>query len=561
MLAGNPVFLHLRVGSNGQLLELIFLFNWLPVLALFILWGVLRWLSHPLARVFLATVYFLLLLTFFFQIDNLYYLELWRGLKHSYFIWVFLASLLTLSYLRFPKSFRSFVLALSPAVVLFPALFLFRTWTSTRVLMPEASATTRGVLATGEGKHLPSIFLLVFDELTLYALLDTDGQIDAARFPHFRQLAQQSHWFRNATANAEHTTGSIPSILTGSFPVAESSPVYHDYPKNLLVLLHPHYDIYAYENSTRFCLPRVFHCASALRGDAAGRLDLVRDILDLYAHRALPGGTNVGIPEHERAWALFRDKRRLTATYLERFEDFVDAVATVRPEEPVFFFFHNGLPHSPYWLSPEGEIAHDTPAEFRPSQAGNRRLVQKVLERYRTQIMHVDRQLGRLLALLKQRGLYEQSLLIVTADHGVSYKVEAPGRWLKEVDGMMVNADQVLTVPLFVKRPFQKEGVASEREVQLIDIVPSLVDAVGLPVAWRHAGRSVFSPPGHARVKVAFDRHGQRHEFDSDLGLAGRAAVLSSHGREGEEPKTGASAPSSQTHSSLLPWTTMHGSR
>jgi len=121
---------------------------------------------------------------------------------------------------------------------------------------------------------------------------------------------------------------------------------------------------------------------------------------------------------------------------------------------------------------------------------------------------------------LKGLDLYDKSLFIVTSDHGVSYHPAAPGRKLKEVDGRVINAELILAVPLFIKLPFQKEGAVSDRDVQLIDLVPTIADVLKLQVPWPTAGRSVFQPVTGARAKVAYNENGKRFEFPDNLGLS-----------------------------------------
>jgi arylsulfatase A-like enzyme len=202
---------------------------------------------------------------------------------------------------------------------------------------------------------------------------------------------------------------------------------------------------------------------------------------------------------------------------VQRFEKFTQAVASAGDRDNVFFFFHSSLPHSPYIFRPNGQLEDVTPNSFEDTLKENPYLLAKVVERYRRQIMFTDSLLGRFLDLLRRRGLYERSLLVVTADHGVSYNPEALGRDLREVDGVVVNADLILSVPLFIRLPFQEQGVVSNREVQLVDMMPTVADVLDVEVPWHHVGRSVFSTSEEARSKIAYNRHGKKYELPSDL--------------------------------------------
>ena len=74
-------------------------------------------------------------------------------------------------------------------------------------------------------------------------------------------------------------------------------------------------------------------------------------------------------------------------------------------------------------------------------------------QRHLLQVGLVDTLVGQLLARLKSAGLYEQSLIVITADHGVSFRPHDNRRSLTKT-----NFADVMTVPLFVKAPFQPQG-------------------------------------------------------------------------------------------------------
>lgn len=519
MLAGNREFLALRLESNWQLMEIVLVFNLQPVLVLFALWWVLSRVHLAAARAFLTFACFLAFLTFFFQLDNAFFLRYWKGIPHSYWLWLIPALALSVALVRFEERSYTLVRALTPIVLLFPLLFLVRTWTGTDTYIPSSVDAAQSTGATAQARELPPIVVLVLDELSLPALLDGTGDIDPARFPTLRALAQQSYWFRNATANADHTTRSVPGLLTGNLPLTTGDPSYRVYPENLFTWLQSRYQIYVWETWTHFCVPRVFHCMGALHEYTAGRADLYSDILALYAERVLPGGIGTGFQSDSRTWALLRDPHRLMKLRLEQFEKLMRTVDNLPADQSFLVFFHHDLPHSPYWLSPDGDLHESKPGKFDPGLRGNAGALAEVLEHYRQQISFVDGELDRLFLALKSRRLYDKSLLIVTSDHGVSYRAEAPGRNLVEEGGRVTNGDLLLSVPLLIKLPGQRQGQVSDADVQLIDLVPTLSDVLGLETPWPAAGRSVFGQRQPSRTKIALDGGGHRHEFPPDLGL------------------------------------------
>ena len=118
----------------------------------------------------------------------------------------------------------------------------------------------------------------------------------------------------------------------------------------------------------------------------------------------------------------------------QRFRDFLAEIGTTSGGRPVLQFMHLELPHSPYMLTPDGEIHPRSPSSFYPSLAGNREVIESLRNAYEMQVEFVDREIGEFLDRLKEAGVYDQALVIVTADHGVSWKLDAPGRVLGEAN-------------------------------------------------------------------------------------------------------------------------------
>ncbi|HUR28527.1 MAG TPA: sulfatase [Planctomycetota bacterium] len=111
--------------------------------------------------------------------------------------------------------------------------------------------------------------------------------------------------------------------------------------------------------------------------------------------------------------------------------------------------------------------------------------------RYRREAEAADAAFGNLVAMLKERKLYESSLIVFTSDHG-----EALGE--HGVVGHVVNLhDEMLHVPLMIKLPKGHEGRpwlerSQQSLVRLIDVAPTVLDALGLPPLPEQEGLSLF---------------------------------------------------------------------
>jgi hypothetical protein len=517
MLLANPDFLGVRLSTNLQLLASVAVFNFLPPLALFLIWSLFHSLNTSLGRAFLGVGTAALFLLLGWQVHNLYLGERWQSLNNSYLFWLLPASLLGLLFARSTTAVRA--LALTAPVMLLPtAIFLAKTWSTHEVFVRNAQEGLQQAISRSRPFEKPAVFLLIFDELSLPVLLDESGQIDSQTYPHFAELARGSYWFRQAIANADFTNNSLPTLLTGNFP-RKAGLTQQGYPDNLFALAEPYYELFVYETWSQFCRSDRYHCLRDSDRLEASNAALFLDVFYLLAARVVPRGVNVQLPDVRKNWGFFQNPRTAVDLALRRFAKFLQTIASLPGPSGAFVFFHNSLPHSPYWIEPDGTIIEAEPASFDPKQRGDSPQLQAVLTRYKSQVRFADAELGQFLELLRRRGLYDASLIIVTSDHGVSYSPRAPGRDLVVEDGQGVNAELLLRVPLFIKQPQQQQGVVSDREVQLLDIMPTVADVLGLKVPWAHAGRSVFALDPAPRHRVAFDRKLRRYEFPGDPSL------------------------------------------
>ena len=114
---------------------------------------------------------------------------------------------------------------------------------------------------------------------------------------------------------------------------------------------------------------------------------------------------------------------------------------------------------------------------------------------YDEKIAEVDDAFGELLAFLDRRGLLDTSIVVLSSDHG-----EAVGQHEYWFDHGTLY-DEVLRVPLIVRLPRGEHGgrrVATG--VQLVDLMPTLLELTGQPVpAWSH-GRSLAAAMAGAEL-------------------------------------------------------------
>ena len=102
---------------------------------------------------------------------------------------------------------------------------------------------------------------------------------------------------------------------------------------------------------------------------------------------------------------------------------------------------------------------------------------------------YTDRLLGHFLDEMEATGRYDESLIIVTADHGVGLRRRraAAGRVGGQLPADHVDAD-VRQAP----RPDRGRGRRPATET--IDVVPTIADVLGVDIPWDVDGTSMFEP-------------------------------------------------------------------
>ena len=498
-IVGNREFVVLNQISHADLWLIILCFNVLPAVVLALFWLAADRISARAADTLLSAAFLLLLLPFLLELHRRYLSPVLR-LSHNTFLLIIPLALVAWIAFRYRSEVERFLFVLPPVIVIFPALFLWHAWSEVAPTTPPPAGSSTQFAAANAGKALPPIFVLVLDELTRPALLDSNSNIDAERFPHFAELARQSTWFTNATANAEYTTRSIPVIVTGNFPQG-NDPSNSSYPTNLFRLLAPDYYITIHEVVTRFCAGPEYRCPDAQRVQERGHL--LTAVFKLYLLRIAPKSV---------VMKLEADDLR---TEQHRFDAFLDEIGQAESKPP-FQFMHLELPHAPYMLTADGAIQEEAPGGFDPTFAGNAALLQHLRDNYERQIEYVDRELGRFIDKLKQVGLWDRSLIIVTSDHGVSWNRQAPGRVLTDT-----NAELIFPVPLFIKLPDQKEGRVSRQDAQLIDIAPTIARVVEIKIPWQTDGRDLFGSSAPAREKIMIDANGKKFAYPPTFAASG----------------------------------------
>jgi len=402
---------------------------------------------------------------------------------------------------------RLWIRVAAVAPVVFVAEFLLAS-----PVAPLATADASKALSVAGQANSPVVFVML-DELPTMSLLDGRGGIDAARFPNLAALARDATWYRNYTAVGENTSTAIVAALDGRYPgLSNRAPTWEVFPDNLFRLTGAAYDMHVFETVTALCPPTACEGGASSPTGPRGVPSMLNEAADLYRQLValrdpdkapltalleeldtpgtepvpVPSGApaDPSVPEMSDDVTQLREPRRVN--------DFIASFDDVSADgRPGFWFLHLVLPHHPYHLFPDGTeyalpaVTEQIPGLSMARWGESRWAALSARQRQLLQTRYTDRAVGEILDGLRAAGLYDDAVVIVTADHGVAFTAGDLFRGISDT-----NASQIAWVPLLVKAQNQTQGLVDDRNVEEVDVLATVADLIGLELPWPTDGIS-----------------------------------------------------------------------
>jgi hypothetical protein len=452
-----------------------------------------------------------------------------------------------------------------------------------------------------------SVLWIVLDEAPLWPLLRADGTINKNRFPGFAALAESSTWYRNVVATSQTTTDAVPAMLTGKWPKSGVGPVLANHPNNLFTLMNGHLAMDAHEVATALCPKKVCRTVSVTGGesisDPLGTVDtgtttttvtpqvedadqrvsmasFLRDAVVVVGHKVLPAGLRDALPPIDEGWGGFGavddldtgtsevEASETTAPKVLTAEDQMPAQSTTvsqwekggpmsqvpvvegvvtrasRADRPTLHFAHVLLPHRPWMLTPDMRRSRALPTDKRSNT-----IIDRVRDEYQAHLLQyaaTDTVIENMVATMKKSKNWDRTMIIVTADHGLTF---VPGESKRKTVNAKNQAtlEDIYRVPLFIKYPGQQAGTVDDCTASSVDIFPTVVATTRIDAGWKVDGadllnacpsrtsRAIIWPDGTAQMTSAFSAVQKRAEYyDSWIPSDGSVDDITRAGVNGE---------------------------
>jgi len=361
----------------------------------------------------------------------------------------------------------------------------------------------------------PHIVLLMTDQHRGDCLGAAGNRV--VRTPHLDTIAADGAVFRRGYSSVPSCTPARAGLLTGYAPWRHGMLGYGDiavrYPHEMPRLLHDAgYNTYGI-GKMHFHPQRNLHGFDGALLDESGRVespDFVSDYRQWFRERAPkldPDATGIGWNEHRAATYLLAEDLHPTAWTGQRAVECIDGHDS---PNPLFLKVSFARPHSPYdpparyldmyadapipppvvgaWAAGFAKFPMTPDAPF-----GDFGVDHAVRSRrhYYASITFIDAQIGRIVAALKRKGLYENALILFVSDHGDMLGDHHHWRKTYPYEGSA-------RVPFVVKWPTGmaaevRRGSTLDHLVELRDVLPTMLDAAGSAIPAEMDGRSLLT--------------------------------------------------------------------
>ncbi|MBN2056180.1 sulfatase [bacterium] len=349
-----------------------------------------------------------------------------------------------------------------------------------------------------------SVILLVLDTMRADHLSLYGHQPRTS--PHLEALATESTLFTRAMSPSSWTLPGHASLFTGLYPFEHRAHTVATGPG----ITHPRED--RITTNVRPLAENYLTLAEWLRGKGYDTAGVVANTVFMTPKYGLSQGFDHYDVGQDRVEGI-------NARVLR----WLDGHTATAPDTPFFLFVNYMDTHRPYNTKPvPGLFDHDVPrnsgrtlgqlynAVMPQPEVMPDDLIELANEQYDTAAANLDAGLGVLFDALRQRAVFENVLLIVTADHGEYLGEHCLVEHSKDV------YQEALWVPLIIKAPGQRRAMREDQLISLVHLPNIILSLTGndetSPFPYHWPEQAIFAENHFARLKDLRAQWGNRFD-------------------------------------------------
>lgn len=314
-----------------------------------------------------------------------------------------------------------------------------------------------------------NVVVVLVDSLRVDQLRVTGGVREV--MPAVEALGREGAVFPDCITQASHTDYAAPAVFSSQYPLRSR-------------------DVYRYPKDPPYPRVMVYDVLHAL-GWRTALFSSQNEDWGQMLNYLQTGGLDVCF--HSKSLGVSEAATKDRPAFAGSLDDAVTVSESVKwierePQIPFFLYLNLQNSHLPY------DVPRDFRRRFAPANVDvkisigwfPKEKVDVVKDVYADSLAYVDAQLERLFARLKERGLWDRTVVVVTGDHGEAFYEHGSAAHANGV------YQEVIQVPLIVHAP----GLGprrDERPTELLDVAPGLLHLLGLPPHPAFQGDDPFS--------------------------------------------------------------------
>ena len=321
-------------------------------------------------------------------------------------------------------------------------------------------------LADARPTHRWNVIILMVESLRADQLRAYGGSRDV--MPTVDSLSRDSRVFLNAYTHSSHTDYATVTPFSSHYPLrSRTSYTYPEKPSYPRVLIYDVLKALQYHTA-------MFSSSNEFWGGMINFLQTGN--VDRFFHAANFKGPSY-VMQGDAGFADWTRETKHAGSVDDRYtvSEAIQWIEGVK-REPFFLGLNFQSSHIPYM------VPRDFPRRFGPAKLDftirfahfPQEKIEVVKDIYADSLAYVDAQIARLFEYLKSKGMWDNTIIVLTGDHGQAFYEHGFASHASAI------FDEVMKVPLVIRAPQLKPGT-EDRLAQHVDIPPSIVGLLGLP--------------------------------------------------------------------------------